>query len=253
MDATERHSALLVQLSEGITALTTSDEWIRHLDVQSRFHHYSFGNVVLIAAQRPGASQVAGFRSWLKLGRNVRKGEKAIWILAPMGVRKTEEDDSGEARVIVGFKYVPVFDISQTEGAELPPACRKLVGDEPLVHIGRLTGAADSLGYSVQSTELPDGVNGDCSFELRRIRVERRNTPAQRVKTLAHDPLTAPVVVAMEDYLAPAVRERLVIEQSLRLSAHEPQVGCEHRRFFNDLESEANVEPHVLRLRCLQP
>jgi antirestriction protein ArdC len=176
-----------VQLSEGISALTTSDEWVRHLDVQSRFHRYSFGNVVLIAAQHPEASRVAGFRAWLKLGRNVRKGEKAIWILAPMGTKKPAENESGEDRMIVGFKSVPVFDVSQTEGQELPVVCRQLVGAEPVTCSSRLTDAAGSLGYSVEPTELPDGVNGDCSFELRRIRVESRNSPAQQVKTLAHE------------------------------------------------------------------
>jgi antirestriction protein ArdC len=187
MCPTERRTDLLVQLSEGISALTTSDEWVRHLDVQSRFHRYSFGNVVLIAAQHPEASRVAGFRAWLKLGRNVRKGEKAIWILAPMGTKKPAEDESGEDRMIVGFKYVPVFDVSQTEGQELPVVCRQLVGAEPVTCSSRLTDAAGSLGYSVEPTELPDGVNGDCSFELRRIRVESRNSPAQQVKTLAHE------------------------------------------------------------------
>ena len=120
MCATQRQSDLLARLSEGITALTTSDEWIRHLEVQSGFHRYSFGNVVLIASQLPGASRVAGFRSWLKLGRNVRRGEKAIWILAPMRFKKTNDEDAGEGRTIAGFKYVAVFDVSQTEGAELP-------------------------------------------------------------------------------------------------------------------------------------
>ena len=187
MCPTERRSQLLDQLSEGISALTASDEWIRHLDVQSRFHHYSFGNVVLITAQFPGASRVAGFRAWVKLGRTVRKGEKAIWILAPMRVKKTAEDGSGEDRVIAGFRHVPVFDVSQTEGEELPSVCRKLVGDEPATSFARLVEAAGLLGYSVEPTELPIGVNGDCSFELRRIRVERRNSSAQQVKTLAHE------------------------------------------------------------------
>ncbi len=187
MCPTERRSDLLVQLSEGISALTNSDEWVRHLDVQSRFHRYSFGNAVLIAAQLPEATQVAGFRAWLRLGRNVRKGEKAIWILAPMGTKKPAEDGSGEDRVIVGFKYVPVFDVSQTEGEALPAVCRQLMGAEPVMCFGRLTDAADALGYSVEPSELPDGVNGDCSFELRRLRVECRNSPAQQVKTLAHE------------------------------------------------------------------
>jgi hypothetical protein len=187
MCPTDRRSDLLAQLSEGISALTNSDEWVRHLDVQSRFHRYSFGNAVLIAAQRPEATRVAGFRAWLKLGRNVCKGEKAIWILAPMATKKAAEGEPGEDRMIVGFKHVPVFDVSQTEGQALPAVCRQLSGAEPVMCFGQLTDAAGSLGYTVEPTELSGGVNGDCSFELRRLRVECRNTPAQQVKTLVHE------------------------------------------------------------------
>jgi antirestriction protein ArdC len=175
MDSKDRRLDVLTQLSDGIAALTDSAEWLRHLDAQSRFHRYSFGNVVLIASQFPAASRVAGFHAWKKLGRSVAKGEKAIWILAPMTVRKGGESD--DERVVRGFKHVPVFDISQTEGEDLPAVCHKLTGDEP----------AASLGYSVEPTELRDGVNGDCTFNLRRIRVEVRNASAQRAKTLAHE------------------------------------------------------------------
>jgi antirestriction protein ArdC len=187
MPPTERRTHLLAQLSEGVSALATSDEWAHHLDVQSRFHQYSFGNVVLIATQLPEATRVAGFQAWRKLGRTVRKGERAIWILAPMRVRKVAEEGSGEDGVVAGFRYVPVFDISQTEGEDLPAVCRKLTGDEPALSFTRLAEAADLLGYSVESTQLPEGVNGDCSFELCRIRIELRNSPAQQVKTLAHE------------------------------------------------------------------
>lgn len=189
MDATQRNE-LLEQLTTGISDLTDSEQWRRHLDVQGRFHRYSFGNVVLIAAQCPDASRVAGFRAWKKLGRSVRKGEKAIWILAPMVAREAEDSDgeSGEHRGTVrAFRYVAVFDISQTDGEELPGVCRRLLGDEPAQCFGRLTEVAGSVGYAVDVTELPDGVNGDCAFTRRRIRVEGRNSPAQRVKTLVHE------------------------------------------------------------------
>ncbi len=185
MDSEDRRLDLLTQLSDGIATLTDSVEWLRHLDAQSRFHRYSFGNVILIASQFPAASRVAGFRAWKKLGRTVAKGEKAIWILAPMIVKKGDESD--DLRVVRGFKRVPVFDISQTEGEELPAVCHKLTGDEPLACFDRLHAVATSLGYSVEPTELPDGVNGDCTFNLRRIRIEVRNASAQRAKTLAHE------------------------------------------------------------------
>jgi antirestriction protein ArdC len=189
MKSTDNHAELLTRLTQGIAELTRSDRWRRHLDCQARFHRYSFGNVVLIAAQRPDASRVAGFNAWRHLGRSVKKGEKAIWILAPLVTRKaTEPDDEAETRRPVrGFKYVPVFDLSQTEGEELVAACNKLEEDEPTACFGRLADVARSFGYSVEVTHLRGGTNGDCAFDLRRIRVEAGNAPAQRVKTLAHE------------------------------------------------------------------
>ena len=62
----------------------TSETLTRYLNVLARFHHYSFGNVMLIASQKPDATQVAGFHTWRKLGRWVKKGEHGITILAPM-------------------------------------------------------------------------------------------------------------------------------------------------------------------------
>lgn len=104
--------ALTAQLEAGNSAALTA-----YLSTMSRFHKYSFGNIMAIARQMPAASRVAGFHAWRELGRNVKKGEKAIRILAPM-VGKDKEDTS-KARVF-GFRTVCVFDVSQTEGADLP-------------------------------------------------------------------------------------------------------------------------------------
>ncbi len=142
---------------------------------------------MLIVVQRPDASRVAGFRTWKSLGRTIRKGEKAVWILAPVMSRRARDGELEDERAVRGFKYVPVFDVSQTEGLELPAACHGLSGDEPRDSFARLTGVAQGLGYSVEDAELVDGVNGDCTFSLHRIRVEVRSPPAQRVKTLAHE------------------------------------------------------------------
>jgi hypothetical protein len=105
-----------------------SDTLTRYLDVLARFHHYSFGNVMLIASQRPDATRVAGFHTWKSLGRWVKKGEQGIAILAPMVGRKRRDDtdspaaddSNGNVRQLYGFRVVHVFDVSQTEGAELP-------------------------------------------------------------------------------------------------------------------------------------
>jgi len=174
---------LLASLAEGIAELTTSGAWQRHLDYQSRFHRYSFGNVVLISAQRPGATQVAGFRTWQRVHRRVKRGERAIWILAPV-VRHRSED---EETAVTTFRSVPVFDVAQTEGAEPPEVCRRLQGDDDANHYGRLTSVASALGFLVVDATLEHGSNGDCCHERRRIRVAQGNAPVQRVKTLAHE------------------------------------------------------------------
>ena len=120
----------LQRLRDGVETLKQSDEWIRWLDVQSRFHHYSWGNCVLIAIQRPEATRVAGFHRWLELGRCVRKGEKGIQILAPM-VGKRKDADPDDPKVCFGFRAAYVFDILQTDGEDLPEITRRLEGDDP--------------------------------------------------------------------------------------------------------------------------
>jgi antirestriction protein ArdC len=185
MMAKNNHPELVAQLTAGISTLTSSEEWQRHLDFQSRFHHYSFGNVLLIAAQCHRATRVAGFNAWRKLNRFVRKGEKAIWVLAPMVYKNAEDGETD--RVIRGFKFVPVFDITQTDGEELPSICNRLDGDDPKGRYAQLLTVARSIGFTVEDHEFNGNTNGDCCHADHRIRVETTNTPAQRVKTLAHE------------------------------------------------------------------
>jgi hypothetical protein len=122
--------------------------------------------------QCPSASRVAGFHAWRKLGRNVRRGEKGIWILAPM-TRKGRDDDAAvdeKARIVMGFKPVPIFDVAQTDGEPLPESCCQLLdGDDVTGVYGRLVAAAQSIGYSVEDAEFTDSRNGDCTFSERRI------------------------------------------------------------------------------------
>jgi len=187
MTTTKNHPELLEKLAEGISNLTSSEEWQRHLDVQSRFHRYSFGNVLLIAAQCHEATRVAGFNAWRKMNRSVRKGEKAIWILAPMVYKKADAEDGEDDRAIRGFKFVPVFDVAQTDGEELPSVCTRLDGDDTDGHYDQLRTVARSIGFSVEDHEFVGSTNGDCCHSEHRIRVETTNSPAQRVKTLAHE------------------------------------------------------------------
>ena len=110
--------ALSAHLQQG-----RSDGLKAYLAAMARFHQYSFGNIMLIASQQPEATHVAGYRAWQKLGRQVRKGEKAIVIIAPV-VRKRQDDeprqDGDSDRYVAGFRAAHVFDIAQTEGEALP-------------------------------------------------------------------------------------------------------------------------------------
>ena len=187
MTAKNNHPELIAQLTEGIANLTSSEDWQHYLDFQSRFHRYSFGNVLLIAAQCHEATRVAGFNAWRKMNRFVRKGEKAIWILAPMVYKNADAEDGESDRVIRGFKFVAVFDVAQTDGEELPSICNRIDGDDPAGLYAQLVTVAQSIGFSVEDHEFGGSTNGDCTYDLHRIRVETHNTPAQRVKTLAHE------------------------------------------------------------------
>ena len=114
--------------SEGLTA---------YLTAMGRFHNYSFGNILEIARQSPDATRVAGLYAWNQLGRKVSKGQKGIRILAPViGSRKKKDTEATSkdpaavnTPVLVGFRAVYVFDVSQTEGAELPAFTERTKGD----------------------------------------------------------------------------------------------------------------------------
>jgi hypothetical protein len=123
--------ALIEQLeqghSEGLTA---------YLTAMGRFHNYSFGNILEIARQKPDATRVAGLYAWNQLKRKVKKGEHGIRILAPViGIkRKKDEEAEKDIRtqnhaVLVGFRSAYVFDVSQTDGEELPELSTKVSGD----------------------------------------------------------------------------------------------------------------------------
>ena len=114
-----------------------------YLTAMSRFHNYSFGNVLEIARQMPTATRVAGFWTWKNLGRSVNAGAKGIRILAPMMGARRKKDEEAEkditkqnTRVLLGFRNAYVFDISQTNGVELP-AMHEVSGD-PGENIERL-------------------------------------------------------------------------------------------------------------------
>lgn len=136
-----------------------SEVFLQWLDVMAKFHQYSVGNQILIWSARPDATHVAGFHTWLKLHRYVRKGERGIPILAPITIKrqmrvKGEDDETVTVDgVMMAFKTVYVFDVAQTEGEALPALQWLPVGgDHGLV--ARLEGLAGRLGIRVAHKEL---------------------------------------------------------------------------------------------------
>lgn len=112
----QKVKALYEKLKAGVIALTSSEVWAEYLRFQSRFHRYSFGNALLIYLQKPDATYVAGYKTWQKMGRQVKKGEKGIAIFAPqmVKVRKVQEDSGEEVEEsrLAGFRVAYVFDVS---------------------------------------------------------------------------------------------------------------------------------------------
>ena len=174
---------LLDKLEQQVKDLRRSDRWAAYLRCQARFHRYSPRNVLLISLQRPDATQVAGYRVWQSLGRQVRRGERAISILAPL--RSTSHDEE-EPRV-VGFRWVAVFDIEQTDGAPLASPIDLLVASDAAGLEARLESVACSFGLTVAHETLPVGVNGELRWATNTLAVSATNPGLQRAKTLAHE------------------------------------------------------------------
>jgi hypothetical protein len=156
----------------------------------SRFHRYSFGNILEIARQRPDATRVAGIRTWNGFGRRVKKGEKGIRIFAPMvRAKKEPEEDAAPApdgkriHIVTGFRAVYVFDVSQTSGDDLPePAkatgevgeCRELL----FSFLGR-------QGIEIEYNEAIAPAHG-VSYGGR-IALLPGQSPAEELATLIHE------------------------------------------------------------------
>jgi antirestriction protein ArdC len=181
-----------------VESLTSGEDWGRYLAVASRFHRYSFLNTLAILVQRPDATRVAGYQRWRSLGRQVRRGEYGIRILAPLAYRVaadpdgsgTVEETTGERRVLRGFRVATVFDISQTDGDALPsPPVRVLDGDAPAALRADLVALIEAEGFGYSLGPLPGhpGALGVTDYDARHVTVRPDLAPAQHAKTTAHE------------------------------------------------------------------
>jgi antirestriction protein ArdC len=163
-----------------------SDALKTYLNVMSRFHRYSWGNVLLIYSQRPEASHVAGFHSWLNLRRYVRKGEKGIVILAPMVGKTRNADDNPEQdaeKRLFGFRAAHVFDVSQTEGEPLPEFAT--VKGDPLNFTERLQEFVAARGIALQYSDTIAPAKGMSSGG--KITLLPCLAPAEHFAVLVHE------------------------------------------------------------------
>lgn len=179
------------KLEQGLKNLLNSENWKEYLKTLSRFHKYSFNNCVLIAMQYPEASRVAGYKTWQSMGRQVRKGEKAISILAPCPHKKrvevTKEDGTKDEKEIAYTTYraVPVFDISQTDGEDLPEICTTLTGG--VQGFTRLREVLSSISPVPVTEGDARGAHGFYSRAEKRIVIQQGMSEAQTIKTTVHE------------------------------------------------------------------
>ena len=203
----EKLKEITDRLEQGITELFESERYKEYLRVMSKFHNYSFNNTLLIAMQKPDASLVAGFSAWKNnFGRNVMKGQKGIKIIAPSPFKikqEIEKTDPRTGKPVIGkdgkpvteekeiqipaYKVVSVFDVSQTEGKELPD-----------IAVDELTGSVEryqdffaalekTSPVPVGFEQIPGGSHGYYHLEDKRIAIQEGMSELQTLKTVIHE------------------------------------------------------------------
>ncbi|WP_420116537.1 ArdC-like ssDNA-binding domain-containing protein [Micromonospora sp.] len=194
------------RIVDGVRELITGEDWARYLRFAARFHNYSFNNTISILKQAPDATYVAGYETWKSVGRQVRKGERGITILAPVMARRTPEDaaqptaqalaePAGESsepgRRMVGVRTASVFDVRQTDpivpGEELPLVRPiELTGAAPAELWSGLARQIQGCGFTIERSDC-GGANGRTQWAERIVRVRDDVAELQAVKTLAHE------------------------------------------------------------------
>ncbi|MBI1374557.1 MAG: DUF1738 domain-containing protein [Phycisphaera sp.] len=170
---------LAEQLAQG-----RSEALIQYLDTMARFHHYSWHNVMMILSQRPDASRVAGFRTWKKLDRFVKRGEKGIAIFVPIRVKATDPVTDEEKKVL-RFKVGYVFDIAQTEGEPLADYEIARSSGDPGEHLDTLKSFVASQEIELHYAGNLGGAEGVSKGG--RIDILESLSPAEEFAVLAHE------------------------------------------------------------------
>ena len=203
----EKLKEITDRLEQGIAELFDSERYREYLKVMSKFHNYSFNNTLLIAMQKPDASLVAGFSAWKNnFGRNVMKGQKGIKIIAPSPFKirqEVEKIDPHTQKPIIGkdgkpvteekevkipaYKVVSVFDVSQTEGKELPDiAVDELTGDVDR-YKDFFAALEKTSPVPIAFENIGGGSHGYYHLEDKRIAINEGMSELQTLKTAIHE------------------------------------------------------------------
>ena len=203
----EKLKEITDRLEQGITELFDSERYKEYLKVMSKFHNYSFRNTVLIAMQKPDASLLAGFSAWKNnFERNVMRGQKGIKIIAPSPYKIKQEMqkiDPHTQKPIIGkdgkpvteekeitipaYKVVSVFDVSQTEGKELPDiAVDELTGDVDR-YKDFFAALEKTSPVPIGFEQIPGSSHGYYHLEDKRIAIDEGMSEIQTLKTAIHE------------------------------------------------------------------
>ena len=203
----EKLKEITDRLEQGITELFESERYREYLRVMSKFHNYSINNTLLIAMQKPDASLVAGFSAWKNnFERNVMKGQKGIKIIAPSPYKIKQEMqkiDPHTQKPVIGkdgkpvteekevtipaYKVVSVFDVSQTEGKELPDiAVDELTGDVDR-YKDFFAALEKTSPVPIAFENIEGGSHGYYHLEDKRIAINEGMSELQTLKTAIHE------------------------------------------------------------------
>ena len=164
----------------------TPEKFQTILDSLAKFHNYSFYNQIILCFA--GCSQVAGYKKWKELGRTVKKGGKAVWILAPWfkkvkAEKEGEEQKKEELKLLSGFFSVPVFDISQTEGEPIKRGIT--IGSD--IDFEELRKATEKAGWTVVFKPLEIATGGYVTSENGEITLNSNLDETENTGTLIHE------------------------------------------------------------------
>ncbi len=188
------------RLKQVAEQLLSAEGWKRWLRVRSQagLARLSISNQLLVALARPDATFVAGFNTWIRLGYAVRKGERAVAIIAPLPVKERDKLTNEETgKTVMLFKTVFVFDRAQVdpiagrEQAPLAPPSEPLTGDSHAHLLAPMQAFAESLGFTVSFEQIPGTTGGWCDQKHRRIVVDADQPANARLRILIHETIHA--------------------------------------------------------------